>query len=76
MAEGLDKMAYGSEITSGPNSQRGPGRPRSLPIGTEEWQCQGCGTRLFTHVVLSEPPRCTRHTGGAKAMKLVRTITE
>lgn len=69
-------MAHKPTNSPKSNTQRGPGRPRNLPIGTEEWQCEACGTRLFTHVALSEPPRCTRHTGGAKAMKLVRTITD
>lgn len=69
-------MAHGSSDSTEPNQKRGRGRPRKTPIGSQEWQCVACDTRIITHVPLTEAPRCTRHTGGPRAMKLVRTVTE
>lgn len=69
-------MAHESAPADESNPRRGRGRPRNTPIGSQEWQCAGCGARILTHVPLLEAPRCTRHTGGPRVMKLVRTVTE
>lgn len=69
-------MAHKPEKTPDASPRRGRGRPRKTPIGSEVWECDQCRTKLTTHVPLLEAPRCTRHTGGPRAMKLVHTVTE
>jgi len=69
-------MAHEPEETPGSGAQRGRGRPRKTPVGSQEWECAHCKTRITTHVPLLESPWCTRHTGGPRVMKLVRTVTE
>lgn len=43
------------------------------PARNDKWVCPKCSGWVITHFDLVEPPKCTRHVGGAVRMTLIST---